>query len=128
MDLTELLAGAVEKIPGAVAISLLGVDGLAVETVTGAKTLPQNGSTPAAQDPQAWGVELADLVLAARRAADAAHWGTLRTISLETEERAFLTRLVTPEYFLLLVVQADGNLGRARFELQRVGAALAESL
>ena len=50
MDLTERLTEAVEQIPGAVAISLLGMDGVAVETIHGPKpwrreSMPPNGGS-----------------------------------------------------------------------------------
>lgn len=128
MDLTELLASAVEKVPGAVAISLLGVDGVAVETINGAKELPQNGAGSRPRATAAWEVELADLMLAARHSARSLRWGGLRNVILETGQLTFLARMINPDYFLLLVMEKDGNMGRARFELRRVGAALAHSL
>lgn len=128
MDLTELLTGAVDKVPGAVAISLLGVDGVAVETITGSKTLPGEGSGARPRASQAWEVELADLMLTARRAARSLQWGALRNITMETRQLTFLARMINPDYFLLLVMERDGNMGRARFELRRVGAALAHNL
>jgi predicted regulator of Ras-like GTPase activity (Roadblock/LC7/MglB family) len=128
MDLTELLSSAVEKVPGAVAISLLGVDGVAVETINGAKALPQNGASLRHRATQAWEIELADLMLAARRSARSLQWGGLRNITLETGQLIFLARMINPDYFLLLVMAKDGNMGRARFELRRVGTALAHSL
>lgn len=128
MDLTELLTQAVEKVPGAVAISLLGVDGVAVETINGTKTLPKDGAEARPRATPAWEVELADLMLGARRAARSLRWGALRNITLETGQLTFLARMINPEYFLLLVMEQDGNMGRARFELRRVGTALAQSL
>jgi len=128
MDLTEVLSNAVEKVPGAIAISLLGVDGVAVETINGAKLVPNDGEQHRPPASQAWEVELADLMLAARRAARSLRWGALRNITLETGQLTFLLRMINPDYFLLLVMNKDGNLGRARFELRRVGAALLQSL
>ncbi|MDQ2806069.1 MAG: hypothetical protein M3Z04_03985 [Chloroflexota bacterium] len=129
MDLTELLTGAVERVPGAVAMSLLGVDGVAVETINGSKALPQaDGAPPRRQASQAWEVELADLMLGARRTAHSLHWGGVRNITMETRDFTFLARMINPDYFLLLVLEREANMGRARFELRRAGAALAQSL
>jgi hypothetical protein len=47
---------------------------------------------------------------------------------METRQLTFLARMINPDYFLLLVMERDGNMGRARFELRRVGAALAHTL
>lgn len=128
LDLTELLTTAVEKVPGAVAISLLGVDGVAVETINGPKLLPRDDGTLGPESSEAWEVELADLMLTAQRSARSLRWGTVDNVTMEAEAVTFLTRMITPDYFLLLVMEKEGNMGRARFELRRVGATLAESL
>jgi hypothetical protein len=36
--------------------------------------------------------------------------------------------MITPEYFLLILLKRDGNLGRARFELKKARFALAKEL
>jgi predicted regulator of Ras-like GTPase activity (Roadblock/LC7/MglB family) len=127
MDLTELLTGAVARVPGAVAISLLGVDGVAVETI--------NSVTPAADGAQAgphatdaWEVELADLMRDARRATQSLDWGRLRHVTLETRRLALVARMISADYFVLLVLQPTGRLGRARVELRRVARTIADGL
>ena len=67
-------------------------------------------------------------MLTARRAARSLQWGALRNITMETRQLTFLARMINTDYFLLLVMERDGNMGRARFELRRVGAALAHTL
>ena len=57
MDLTELLTGAVARVPGAVAISLLGVDGVAVETINSvkpARMARRRGRTPPTRGRWSW--------------------------------------------------------------------------
>ena len=130
MDLTELLTAAVEHIPGAVAISLVGMDGVAVETVHGPK--PMMGTSRAARPEEdevaAWEVEVADLMLGARRAARSLNWGALRSLVLETRELTFMMRLVKSDYFLLLSLESAANMARARFELQRLAGSIGDEL
>ena len=129
MDIAALLTAAVEEIPGAVAVSLLGLDGVAVETVQGPKPLvgTSRAHGPGA-DLAAWEVELADLMQGARRAARSLNWGTLRQVVLETRELTFMLRMVRPDYFLLLAVQQEANMVRARFELQGLAAQIEQGL
>lgn len=130
MDLTEVLTEAVERIPGAVAVSLVGLDGVAVETVNGAKPLvgTSQASLPEDGDLTAWEVEVADLMLGARRAARSLNWGALKNVTLETRELTFMMRVVKPDYFLLLAVENEANVARARFELQRLAGSLADEI
>jgi predicted regulator of Ras-like GTPase activity (Roadblock/LC7/MglB family) len=130
MDLTERLTEAVEQIPGAVAISLLGLDGVAVETIHGSK--PLVGTNRASRDGdsamEAWEVEVADLMQGSRRAARGLNWGALKQMTLETQELTFMLRMVKSEYFLLLAVENEANAARARYELQRLATSLGEDL
>jgi len=130
MDLTELLTAAVEHIPGAVAISLMGMDGVAVETVHGSK--PMMGTSRAARPEEdevaAWEVEVADLMLGSRRAARSLNWGALKHMTLETQELTFMLRMVKSDYFLLLALENEANAARARYELQRLATSLGDDL
>jgi predicted regulator of Ras-like GTPase activity (Roadblock/LC7/MglB family) len=130
MDLMERLTEAVEQIPGAVAISLLGLDGTAVETIHGAK--PLVGTNRAARDGEdtlgAWEIEVADLMLGSRRAARSLNWGALKHMTLETQELTFMMRMVKSDYFLLLALENEANAARARYELQRLATSLGDDL
>jgi predicted regulator of Ras-like GTPase activity (Roadblock/LC7/MglB family) len=130
MDLTDELTEAVERIPGAVAISLLGMDGVAVETINGSKTLvgTTQASLPEDGDLAAWEVEVADLMLGARRAARSLNWGAVKNLTLETRELTFLMRIIKPDYFLLLALENEANVARARFELQRLASSIADEM
>ena len=127
MDLTELLTGAVERVPGAVAISLLGVDGVAVETINSVKPA-EDGAEAALGPTDAWEVELADLMRDARRATQSLEWGRVRHLTLETPNLALVAHMISADYFVLLVLQPAGRLGRAGVELRRVARTIADSL
>ena len=127
MDLTELLTGAVERVPGAVAISLLGVDGVAVETINSVEPA-EDGAEAGPRATDAWSVELADLMRDARRATQSLEWGRVRHLTLETPKLALVAHMVSADYFVLLVLQPAGRLGRAGVELRRVARTIANSL
>ena len=82
-----------------------------VETINGTKALPSDGKGPHPQASQAWEIELAKLMLTARRAARSLRWGSLRNITLETGKLTFLARMINADYFLLLVMEKEGNMG-----------------
>jgi predicted regulator of Ras-like GTPase activity (Roadblock/LC7/MglB family) len=46
-------------------------------------------------------------------------YGRLRELVVSTERFHFLLRLVARDYFLVLVLERGGNLGRGRFELRK---------
>ena len=127
MELSARLAAAIEQIPGAVAISVLGLDGVAVETVAGAKPLvgTSQATLPGEETLGPWELELADLMLNARRAARSLNWGPLRHVTLEARDLLFLLQPLDADYVLLLALDRAANATRARFELQQLAAALA---
>lgn len=45
--------------------------------------------------------------------------GDVRFMSISTDRYSLIVSALTDEYYLLLVIGADSNLGRARFELRR---------
>jgi hypothetical protein len=49
-------------------------------------------------------------------------------VSIRTDKIVAVARPLTPDYFVLLAVSPDGNIGRARYELRVTGAKLAAQL
>ena len=54
--------------------------------------------------------------------------GEVLQFSLVTEKYITFLSEVTPEYYILLVIQPNGNYGRARYELVRAKHALRDEL
>lgn len=113
----ETLEGMVERTEGATGALIMGTDGIAVEKVFLPEGSEANMDVAAA--------EINSLVRSALRAGNETGLGSLREIVVGFESTQILARLFTPEYFIVLTLTADGNLGRGRFELRKAELALA---
>ena len=113
----DVLAGLRERIEGALAVSLIGLDGIAVETVG-------RGEVPL----DILGAEFGGFVKSIRHANTELDTGEVLQFALVTEKYITFLSEVTPEYYILLVLQPDGNYGRARFELAKAKFLLRDEL
>lgn len=113
----QVLSGLRERVEGAIAVSLIGLDGIAVETV-GAGQVPLD----------VLGAEFGGFVKSLRNANTELNTGDVLQFALVTERYITFLSEVTPEYYILLVMQPDGNYGRARFELAKAKHALRDEL
>lgn len=113
----DVLAGLRERVEGAIAASLIGLDGIAVETV-GSRDIPLD----------ILGAEFGGFIKSIRHANTELNTGDVIQFSLVTERFITFLSEVTPEYYILFVLQPDGNYGRARFELSRAKYLLRDEL
>ena len=113
----QVLSGLRERVDGAIAVSLIGLDGIAVETV-GAGQVPLD----------VLGAEFGGFVKSLRNANTELNTGDVLQFALVTERYITFLSEVTPEYYILLVMQPDGNYGRARFEHAKAKHALRDEL
>ncbi len=113
----ESLSRVIEKTEGATGALIMGMDGIAVEKVF----LPEGDD--ANMDVAA--AEITTLVRGAMRAGGDTGFGALRELMLAFDGVRLVARLLTPEYFVVLALRPDGNLGRGRFELRKAELALA---
>ncbi len=119
MTFTEILTDAANSVEGAMAVGLIGVDGIGVETIV------TNGYE---LDTEMLEVELAGLVGNVSRAAQALSAGPVKDLFVEAETRSYLVTLLDNDYFLMVLLGPLANLGRARFEVKRVSQRLRENL
>ncbi len=113
----EALAGLKERVEGALAASLIGLDGIAVETVG-------DGAVPL----ETLGAEFGGFIKSIRHTNTELNTGEVLQFSLVTERYITFLSAVTPEYYILLVLSPDGNYGRARFELSKAKSLLRDEL
>ena len=111
--LSELRA----RVHGALAVSLIGLDGIAIEALN-EKGVPLD----------VIGAEFGGFIKSIRVSNTELNTGEVLQFSLVTEKYVTFLSAVTSEYFLLLVMQPDGNYGRARFELARAKHLLRDEL
>jgi predicted regulator of Ras-like GTPase activity (Roadblock/LC7/MglB family) len=110
------LAQIKDHVDGALAVSLIGLDGIAIESIK------KNG-VPL----DVLGAEFGGFVKSIRPNPELGT-GEVLQFSLVTEKYIAFLSAVTPEYFILLVMRPDGNYGRARFELAKAKLALRDEL
>ena len=113
----RILAALRDHVEGALAASLIGLDGIAVETV-GGEAVPL----------EVMGAEFGGFVKSIRNVKTELNAGDVLQFSLVTEKYIAILSAVTPEYFILLVLEPNGNYGRARFELAKAKHALRDEL
>jgi predicted regulator of Ras-like GTPase activity (Roadblock/LC7/MglB family) len=110
MSFRAHLESVVNQVDGALACSVMGFDGISVETYQKdeAGELELNG---------AW-VEYANLLTQLKNAADVLKTGAVTELSVNSEKVLTIIRLVSPEYFLVLALKAEGNYGKGRYVLR----------
>jgi predicted regulator of Ras-like GTPase activity (Roadblock/LC7/MglB family) len=119
MGFREHLQHVVRTVDGAVACSLMGVDGIEVDTHL------EDGTDI---DVKSLLVEYSNVFRSAREAAEAHEAGGLAELSIQTEKLLTVARLVSPEYFMVVALRPDGNFGKARFMLRVVAPRLVAEL
>lgn len=107
-----------ERVDGVRAMALVDRDGISVESVS--------------SDPEL-DLELlaAELVTQARTLSDhhrELEVGEVQQFSIATDRAVLMMSAVSGGYYLLLVLEPDGNYGRARFELRRARLLLEQDL
>ena len=120
MTFKEELEGICGRVDGSYAASLMGFDGIAIETVTPA---PPDGV-----ELQTLLIEYSSILSQIKNAAESLQMGKASEVSIRTEKLLAVARLLTPDYFMVLALGPEGNLGRARYELRVAGPRVAKEL
>jgi predicted regulator of Ras-like GTPase activity (Roadblock/LC7/MglB family) len=109
MGFREHLEDVCRAVDGALACSLMGVDGIEVDThvVDGGEI-----------DVKSLLVEYSGIFRTAREAAEAHEAGGVAEVSIHTDRILTVARLVSPEYFMVVALAPDGNFGKARYLLR----------
>lgn len=107
----EILEKIIERTEGSLGALIMGVDGIAVE-----RTLKEAGQE-ANLDVAA--AEFTSLVRSAQRAGKDTGLGSLHELVIALDDAIVIIRLLGRDYFVVLAIHPEGNLGRARFELRK---------
>jgi len=107
----EVLDTVLEHTEGSLGALIMGLDGIAVE-----RSLKEEGQD-ANLDVAA--AEFTSLVRNAQRAGKDTGLGGLRELVISLDDAIVLVRLLGQDYFVVLAISPEGNLGRARFELRK---------
>ena len=107
-----------ERVEGTQVVSLLGVDGIPIDSY-GPADRPEFESVAA---------ELGAFAKTIQSPRTHSDGGKIEEIVLVTDLSTAILSRVTGEYYLLLLLTRDGNAGRGRFELRKAGLALEKEL
>jgi predicted regulator of Ras-like GTPase activity (Roadblock/LC7/MglB family) len=109
MSFREHLQDVCTSVDGAVACSLMGVDGIEVDTLV---------SDQGDLDLKSLLVEYSGVFRNARDAADVHQAGGISEVSINTDKLVTVARLVSPDYFMVVALKPEGNYGKARYLLR----------
>ncbi|HEY0319415.1 MAG TPA: roadblock/LC7 domain-containing protein [Pyrinomonadaceae bacterium] len=113
----EPLKSIIERADGSIGAFIMGTDGIAVEKVLTDEARDTNLDIAAA--------EFTSLVRNAQRTGGDTGLGDLRELVVVLEKAVVIIRLFSREYFVVLAMKPDGNLGRGRFEMRKAELELA---
>ena len=105
----ERLNAVSQRIEGAVAVSLVAGDGMAVESVSSSPDL----------DLETIAAEIVSMARSIAKEQRELSVGDLHQFTVAGDAMVFLLSRIGKEYWLLAVLRPDASLGRARFELKR---------
>ena len=120
---SEHLKTIMDSVDGAIACSVMGFDGIAVETQP--RDMPESGVE---LDLQAAWVEFANLMSQAKNTAETLKTGKVAELSINSEKVITLLRMVNQDYFLVLGLLPTGNYGKARYVLRITAPKVAKDL
>ena len=113
----EVLESIERNVDGTLAISLMGLDGIAIETVN-------HGGVQL----DAISAEFGSFLKTVRVSNQELNTGEVEQFSLVTDRYVTFLSAVTSDYFILMILSRDGNYGRARYELRRAKFVLEDEL
>jgi predicted regulator of Ras-like GTPase activity (Roadblock/LC7/MglB family) len=104
------IQGVVSQVDGALACSVMGFDGIAVETFQDQAAADLDLTTT-------W-IEYAAVLAQLKNAAPLLKTGGVSEVSINTEKLITIMRLVSPDYFVVLALRPEGNYGKGRYALR----------
>lgn len=107
----QALESIMERTEGSLGALIMGLDGLAVERLL--KDAGQEANLDVAA------AEFTSLVRSAQKAGKDTGLGELKELMISLDGAVVIMRLLGRDYFVVLAVSPEGNLGRGRFELRK---------
>jgi predicted regulator of Ras-like GTPase activity (Roadblock/LC7/MglB family) len=107
----ETLESVIERTEGSLGALIMGIDGIAVERLLKEAGQEANLDVAAA--------EFTSLVRSAQKAGKDTGLGNLRELMISLDGAVVIMRLLGRDYFVVLAMDPEGNLGRARYELRK---------
>ena len=112
----KVLHEILQRTDGCLGVLIMGFDGIPVEEIWG-DGLPD-------PDLEITVAECSSLVVAASRANRGGKLGRLTEMTISGENKSFIVRLMSKEYFIAMILTSEVSFGRGRYELARAGLVL----
>jgi predicted regulator of Ras-like GTPase activity (Roadblock/LC7/MglB family) len=113
---SEFFDSIVGKVEGTLGVLVMGMDGISIEK----RVLDSSVNI------ESLAAEYTAVLRASSSTTQDVGLGTLEELIVSTDQRIAVIRMITPEYFVFILLKSEGNLGRARFELKKARLALAK--
>ena len=116
----ELLDRVLKETPGAVGVTLMGFDGIAIDS--------RSVDEPGEVSLQAAAIELGQVASQLKGVAASLNAGDVHEVSVQTGALTTVLRPLTPEYFIALSLKPGANLGKGRYLMRVVAPKLVAEL
>jgi predicted regulator of Ras-like GTPase activity (Roadblock/LC7/MglB family) len=107
-----------ERVEGTRAVSLVGIDGIAIDSYVRTEGVPM----------ESLAAEMGAIIKAAQASSALTEHDAVAQVTLSSSRSTTILCRVTEEYYLLLWLAREGNFGRGRFELRKAASALEKEL
>jgi predicted regulator of Ras-like GTPase activity (Roadblock/LC7/MglB family) len=124
MGFREHLEAVVTSVSGSVACSLVGFDGIAVDT----HQPDARAADAAAMELSAALTEYGNLLGQLKSTVETLKTGAVGEMSVNTEKVITIMRMVNKDYYVVLALLPDGNYGKGRYALRMAAPKLAKEL
>jgi predicted regulator of Ras-like GTPase activity (Roadblock/LC7/MglB family) len=108
----ETLKRVVDNVDGGIAAVVMGLDGIPVDTY-----IKQGDRV----DVNTVAMEFSFILTQVKKAGDSLQVGSLEELSVKAQRLVLVCRMISPQYFVAIVMAPEGNFGKARY-LARVSA------
>lgn len=115
----EHLKKIVDHIDGGIAAVVMGLDGIPVD-----QYVRQSDKI----DVATVGMEFSFILTQVRKAGESLQVGNLEELAVKAQRLVLVCRMLTPQYFVAVVMQPEGNFGKARFLARMSAPALSVQL
>jgi predicted regulator of Ras-like GTPase activity (Roadblock/LC7/MglB family) len=108
MSFTDILKDVVNGTEGALGALVVGVDGIPVEEFSLSQDL----------DLQSMTVEYSSLLKEIEKGSQSAQLGSTKEVTVIADKAMIMLRRLNEEYFMVLIIDPQGNFGKGRFLLR----------
>ena len=115
----ETLRKVVDNVDGGIAAVIMGLDGIPVDSY-----VRQTDKL----DVNTVGMEFSFILTQVRKAGDSLQVGGLEELTVKAQRLMLVCRMVSPQYFIAVVMAPEGNFGKARYLARLASPALVAAL